>query len=92
MIEAVFRLPYKRTYKGGKIIVDAKALPGIVEDYWPALMAWKDFKTFGLPYAGGYMEQPALWVAIMRVLENESAAWQEEQHKSGGIGRTKNSR
>ena len=53
-------------------------------------MAWKDFKTFGLPYSGGYMEQPALWVAVVRIVENESAAWQEEQH--GAVGRTKNSR
>jgi len=86
----VFALPHKRIYRGGHIIIDAGALRGIVDDYWPALMAWRDFKNFGLPYAGGYMEQPALWVAIMRVLENESAAWQEEQH--GKLGRTKNSR
>ena len=83
-------MPHKRAYKGGKIIINASDLRGLVEDYWPALMAWRDFKTFGLPYAGGYMEQPAIWVAIMRVLENESAAWQEE--KSGAVGRTKNSR
>ncbi len=78
----------KRLYKKNTIVINAGDLRGLVEDYWNALMAWRDFKTFGLPYPGGYMAQPAAWVAVMRVLENESAAWQEEQH--GNIGRAKN--
>ena len=42
-------------------------------------MAWKDYKTFGLPYEGRYKQQPATWVTVMRILEDESAIWAEEK-------------
>ena len=81
----------KRIYnKAHPIVVDSKDIPGIMAEYGQLLQVWKDYKTFGLPHPGGYMQQPALWVAVVRLVENESAEWQEELR--GDIGRAKNSR
>ena len=66
------------------MVVNAQDVPEIFAEWAGVLMAWKDYKTFGLPYAGGYMQHPALWVAVMRILENESALWAEEQRKPKG--------
>ena len=71
-------------------MVDNQSLLGIATDWGGALMAWRDYKMFGLPYAGGYMQQPSNWVAVMRIIEAESNIWEEEQR--GDIGRAKNSR
>ena len=80
----------KRIYRTSKpIVVNAADVPVLFGEWAPALMAWKDYKTFGLPCPGGYKQQPAAWVAVMRVLEAESNLWTEE--KSGSIGRAKNS-
>ena len=70
------------------MVVDNQALLGIATDWWDALMAWRDYKMFGLPYPGGYMQQPAIWVAVMRIIEAESNIWQEDNR--GDIGAAKN--
>ncbi len=74
----------KRIYRDASpLVVDAKELPGLLDEYGPACAMWKDYKTFGLPYAGGYMQHPAVWVNTMRILEAESAIWIEEHGNSG---------
>lgn len=41
-------------------------------EFWEAVQMWMDWRTFGFPYAGGNMDQPALWMDVMRVM-NECA-------------------
>ncbi len=71
----------KRVYrqKNKPLHVNAVALPGLLAEYGSALSAWKDYKTFGMPWNVGYMQHPAVWVGTMRILEGESAMWIEEQ-------------
>lgn len=66
------------------MVINARDLPEIFAEWAEVLMAWKDYKTFGLPYSGGYMQHPAMWVNTMRILEAESATWMEEQRKPKG--------
>ena len=68
----------------GPLTIYRRKIPELYEEYMPMLAVWSDYKTFGLPYAGGYMQQPAAWVKIVRAVEAEQAVWQEQQ-----IGRSR---
>lgn len=42
------------------------------DDFWEAIRMWQDWKTFGFPNSGGTNDQPALYLDILRVMNNIS--------------------
>jgi hypothetical protein len=40
------------------------------DDFWEAISIWRDFGTFGFPEAGGTMDQPALWMDLVRLMQS----------------------
>ena len=50
--------------------VQRNKLPGYATvDFWEAVQMWMDWKTYGNPEAGGTMDQGALWLDVMRLME-----------------------
>ena len=41
-------------------------------EFWEAVQMWNDWKTFGFPNAGGSLDQGALYIAVLRCM-NECA-------------------
>jgi hypothetical protein len=49
--------------------VQRNKLPGYADDnFWEAVQMWRDWKCYGNPEAGGTMDQGALWLDVMRVM------------------------
>jgi hypothetical protein len=43
------------------------------DDYAEAIGLWRQWKTFGLPNSGGYMDQPGLWSDIIGAISESEA-------------------
>jgi len=51
--------------------VQRRSLPGYAtDDFWEAVQIWRDWKTFGNPEAGGVLDQPCLWLDVVRVMQS----------------------
>lgn len=51
--------------------IQRNKLPGYATiDFWEAVQMWRDWKTFGNPYSGGYMDQGALWLDVVRLMDS----------------------
>lgn len=45
-------------------------LPGYeTVDFWEAIDMWKEWTLFGFPNNGGTMDQGALWLEVIKVLQ-----------------------
>jgi hypothetical protein len=60
----------KKTY--GIRVQRNKIYTYATEDFWEAAQMWQDWKTFGFLCAGGTEDQPALYLDIIRSMENFS--------------------
>ena len=48
-------------------------IPGyFTDDVLSALDLWQTYRIFGLPYAGGWAEQPARLMDVIRTIETEA--------------------
>ena len=50
-------------------------------ELWRAIKIWNNFKVFGLPFAGGWAEQPKHIVKIITMVESASNQEEEEKRK-----------
>ena len=51
------------------------------EEAMTAIQLWSNYKCFGLPFAGGWAEQPAVVMDVLEVLENE---WRKREAEARG--------
>jgi hypothetical protein len=51
----------------------------LTPEFAQALRVWTDYKRFGLPYHGGWAEQPAPLITLIRLFEGEFQTWQESK-------------
>jgi len=53
------------------IIIFRDTIPELLNDelFISMFNAWHGFKLFGLPFAGGYREQPCQWVDAVKMCE-----------------------
>jgi hypothetical protein len=49
-----------------------------------AINLWKTWKVFGMPFAGGWAEQPAVYMDVIEALEWEARKRQTEGKDGGG--------
>ena len=53
------------------IRVQRRSLPDYsTPDFWEAVGMWRDWKMLGFPNSGGSMDQPALWLDIIRLMQS----------------------
>jgi hypothetical protein len=48
--------------------------------------AWNEYcrwKRFGLPHGGGYLQEGALWVTCMEIIDEEQAVYQRSRMRKG---------
>ncbi len=62
-------------------------IPKYLTDHaWQAVNIWRTYKTFGLPFAGGWAEQPAIYWDVIEAIEAE-AQKRNTGGKQGGRGK-----
>ena len=54
----------------------------IVKECIVLINMWQDWKTFGFPFIGHWSEQPKYIIDLIRTLENEMAAIQQEKRNN----------
>lgn len=60
--------------------MERRDVPGLFSDeYWAALRLWNRYKLFGLPFSGGWADQPAVVVDILEALEGANRAVEKER-------------
>lgn len=47
-----------------------------------AIGIWRTYRTFGLPFAGGWAEQPGVYMDVIELLEAEWAKREQEQREN----------
>lgn len=73
--------------KDNKIIVRLsdeivrKHIPWAVNRYIHLFDAWQKWRTFGLPYVGGWADQPAPLLDVLNQLEYAHAEYMQAQRK-----------
>ena len=79
-LEQLRGLPDKRKRQLGSYVIQGNKVPLLFTvELWRAIKIWNNFKVFGLPFAGGWAEQPTHIVKIITM--GESASNQEEEEK-----------
>lgn len=61
--------------------IPRKHIPWAVNRYIHLFDAWQKWKTFGLPYSGGWADQPAPLMDVLNRLEHAHAEWMTAKHK-----------
>ena len=57
-----------------------KDLPKLfTPEYFQALKFWKNYKKFGLPYSGGWAEQPYTIINLLKDFDEAYDEWQTQQ-------------
>lgn len=51
---------------------------------YEAINVWKSWTIFGMPFAGGWAEQPAVYWDVIETLEMEARKRQQEAHDARG--------
>ena len=60
--------------------MERRDIPTLFNDeYWGALKLWNRYKLFGLPFDGGWAEQPAAVIDVLEALESASRAVERER-------------
>ncbi len=58
------------TVQTAKVRIQRRTMPSYeTEDFYEAVHLWRDWRTFGFPFAGGMMDQPAFWLDIVRLMQ-----------------------
>jgi hypothetical protein len=51
--------------------VKRNTLPGYATvDFWESVGMWRDWKLLGNPEGGGTMDQGALWLDVIRIMQS----------------------
>ena len=50
---------------------------------------WKYYNRYGFPYSGGWAEQPAIFMDVIELLENEYISLSVKQAKGISTGRSR---
>lgn len=58
-----------------------KHIPWAVNRYLHLFDAWQKWRTFGLPYQGGWADQPAPLLDVLNQLEHAFSEYQAAQQK-----------
>jgi hypothetical protein len=57
---------------GRGLTIDRNAIPTYFTDhYWSAFEIWRNWKRYGLPFAGGWAEHPDYLVRVINLFEEE---------------------
>lgn len=76
-------VPNKQREALGGIVVQRNLIPDYcTAEFGLALRIWSDWKRFGLPFPGGWAQQPAPVMAVIRLFEAEFAEWESKKHGS----------
>lgn len=54
-----------------------------VREWGWAYMMWKMSRNHGLPFSGGWMEQPARVIDILSILDEEFDRWMKDKKNAG---------
>ena len=86
-------MPDKRREALGDNSIRSNRIPQLFSPYfWECVAIWRRYRTLGLPYAGGWAEQPAHLIRIIELFENCYEQEQAKEIPNGNIRRVKASR
>lgn len=69
---------------GGRIKVERRRIPEYFSDYYDsALTLYGRWKRYGLPFGGGFEEQPGWYIDMLDVFENVRNMQPPKEHKRG---------
>ena len=93
-LEARRNMPDKRREELCGYAYQSNKIPELFTPYfWTCVGIWKRWKMLGLPYAGGWAEQPAHLIHVIELFEGMHQTEQnKEAEKSGNIRRAKTNR
>ena len=77
LIDLANREPDRARVIGNSVVTQreiADLLSGGMEELWPCFDLYRQFKLFGLPFAGGWAEQPAVFIDALETLLQEEQA------------------
>lgn len=65
----------------GHEIIRAEIPKYLTQKAYDAIALWQRWKMFGMPFAGGWAEQPAVYFDVIEAFEME---WQKRQQEGRG--------
>jgi hypothetical protein len=74
--------PANKEALGGFVVVRNTIPDYCTREFATALRLWSDWKRFGLPYPGGWAEQPEPIMAVIRLFEAEYTEWESKKNDS----------